>query len=86
VRVQPEEGRHEVTLYTRAGCGLCEEAKVALAAVRLEVEFAYREVDVDSDPELFARHRYDIPVIEVDGRKAFKHRVGRQALLDRLRR
>lgn len=80
------EGRHEVILYTRAGCGLCEEAKEAVAAARLEVAFAYREVDIDSDPELYARHRYDIPVIEVDGRKAFKHRVGAQALLERLRR
>jgi glutaredoxin len=81
-----QDGRHEVILYTRAGCGLCEEAKKALAAARLEVAFGYREIDIDSDPELFARHRYDIPVVEVDGCKAFKHRVAPQALLERLRR
>jgi glutaredoxin len=85
VHAQPE-GRHEVILYTRAGCGLCEEAKEALAVARLELAFAYREIDIDSDPELFARHRYDVPVVEVDGRKAFKHRVAPRALLERLRR
>lgn len=77
---------HEVVLYTRAGCGLCEDAKQAVAAARRQVAFVYREVDIDTDPGLFARHRYDIPVIEVDGRKAFKHRVDPGALVERLRR
>ena len=77
---------HEVVLYTRRGCGLCEHAKQAIASVRLEVEFGYREVDIDSDAALFAVHRYDIPVIEVDGHRAFKHRVEPAALRARLRR
>ena len=83
MHAQPE-GRHEVILYTRAGCGLCEEAKEALAAARLELAFAYREIDIDSDPELFARHRYDIPVVEVDGKRAFKYRVHPAALREKL--
>jgi glutaredoxin len=77
---------HEVVLYTRQGCGLCEHAKDAIAAARREVDFAYREVDIDSDAALFAAHRYDIPVIEIDGRRAFKHRVEPAALRERLRR
>ncbi len=77
---------HEVVLYTRQGCGLCEHAKDALAAARREIAFAYREVDIDSDAALFAAHRYDIPVIEIDGRRAFKHRVEPAALRERLRR
>lgn len=77
---------HEVVLYTRAGCGLCEHAKDAIALVRAQVEFAYREVDIDGDPALYAEHRYDIPVIEVDGRRAFKHRVDANALRERLLR
>ena len=77
---------HEVVLYTRKGCGLCEHAKVALAVARREIEFAYREVDIDSDAALYAAHRYDIPVIEIDGRRAFKHRVEPAALRERLLR
>ncbi|GAC1345256.1 MAG: hypothetical protein NVSMB23_21160 [Myxococcales bacterium] len=79
-------GGHEVVLYTRAGCCLCEDAKQAVAAARAQVAFTYREVDIDADPALFALHRYDIPVIEVDGRRAFKHRVAAAALVERLRR
>ena len=77
---------HEVVLYTREGCGLCEHAKEAIAAARRDIEFAYREVDIDSDAALLAVHRYDIPVIEIDGRRAFKHRVEPAALRERLRR
>ncbi len=74
----------QVVLYTRAGCGLCEVAKEVILAVRRDVDFIFREVDIDSDAELFEEHRYDIPVIEIDGRRAFKHRVDPQALKKKL--
>lgn len=74
----------QVVLYTRAGCGLCEVAKKVILAVRRDVDFVFREVDIDSDAELFEEHRYDIPVIEIDGRRAFKHRVDPQALKKKL--
>ena len=78
--------QHEVVLYTRPGCGLCAHARDAIAQARREVAFAYREVDIDSDPQLYQAHRYDIPVVEVDGHRAFKHRVAAEALVMRLRR
>jgi len=76
----------EVVLYTKAGCCLCDDAKEALALARARMEFSLREVDIESDPALFAAHRYDIPVIEIDGRRAFKHRVSADKLLERLSR
>ena len=77
---------HSVVLYTKSGCCLCDGAKDALALARRRVEFALHEVDIESDPAVFARHRYDIPVIEVDGRRAFKHRVTAEELVQRLSR
>jgi glutaredoxin len=77
---------HEVTLYTKSGCCLCDEAKEQIRAARERAEFAYREVDIDSDPALFERHRFDIPVVEVDGRRAFKHRLTADQLVARLAR
>ena len=76
----------EVVLYTKAGCCLCDDAKEALALARARMEFSLREVDIESDPALFAAHRYDIPAIEIDGRRAFKHRVSADKLLERLSR
>ena len=77
---------HQVILYTRPGCCLCDDAKAALALARREVEFELAEVDIDTDPALYEQHKFDIPVIEVDGRRAFKHRVAAAQLVERLRR
>jgi glutaredoxin len=76
----------DVVLYTKAGCCLCNDAKEALRVARAQVEFALREVDIESDPALYSAHRHDIPVIEIDGRRAFKHRVTARQLLERLSR
>jgi glutaredoxin len=76
----------EVVLYTRSGCCLCEDAKEALRTARAQVQFTVREVDIDSDPALYEAHRYDVPVIEIDGRRAFKHRVTPRQLVERLSR
>jgi glutaredoxin len=76
----------EVVLYTRSGCCLCDDAKEALRLARAQVQFTVREVDIDSDPALYEAHRFDIPVIEIDGRRAFKHRVTPRQLVERLSR
>jgi glutaredoxin len=75
---------HEITLYTKSGCCLCDDAKEQIRAARRRVDFAYREVDIESDPALFERHRFDVPVVEVDGRRAFKYRLSAEQLLARL--
>lgn len=59
----------EVTLYTRAGCHLCEEAEAALAT--LDVPHTLRTVDIESDDELFKRYLERIPVVAVDGEELF---------------
>jgi glutaredoxin len=60
---------HTVTLITRVGCHLCEQAEAVLRPMATELGFGYHEVDVDSDPELKARHSDDVPVILLDGRQ-----------------
>ncbi len=57
-----------VTLYTRPGCHLCDEAREAILALRGELApLELREVDIDSDDALHARYLERIPVVEVDG-------------------
>jgi glutaredoxin len=77
---------HEVVLFSKRDCPLCEHAKAEIRAARSRIEFAYREVDIEADPAIFETHRYDIPVVEVDGRRAFKHRLTAEALVARLSR
>ncbi len=75
-----------VTLYTRVGCHLCDVAKDVLDQVRRERPFELETVDVDTDPELVRLYGEEVPVVAVDGRKAFKYRVDAAALRERLDR
>ncbi len=68
-------GPRDVTLYTRPGCHLCEEAKAAIAPLLLEFGAVLREVNIDEDPVLKDRYGLDIPVIFIGSHKAAKHRV-----------
>lgn len=65
----------EVTLYTRAGCHLCDEAKAQLVPLLRQFGLALREVDVDTDSELAARFGEEVPVVLLNGRKVAKYRV-----------
>ncbi|HXU37416.1 MAG TPA: glutaredoxin family protein [Blastocatellia bacterium] len=76
----------EVTIYTRPGCHLCEEAKAAINASGCEGEFILKEVNIDDDPLLREQYGYDIPVIFINGVKAFKHRVDPREFKRKLRR
>ncbi len=69
-----------VTLYHAPGCHLCERAREAIALVRREREFALTEVDISGDPELEARYRELLPVVEIDGEQAFVFHVPPAAL------
>ena len=75
-----------VTLYTRVGCHLCDVAKGVLDDVRRERTFELAMVDVDTDPKLAERYGGEVPVVMVDGRKAFKFRVDPAAFRARLDR
>jgi glutaredoxin len=77
---------HQVVLYTRERCSLCEKAKAVILAVRREVEFEFREVDIGWSGDLYEDYKHDIPVIEVDGKRAFKYRVQASELKERLSR
>jgi glutaredoxin len=65
----------KVTIFSRPGCHLCEEAKAILLASSFASEFVLEEVNIDCDPVLREQYKYDIPVIFIDGVKAFKHKV-----------
>ena len=65
--------RLEVTIYTRRNCSLCDKAKTAIRQSGVEV--AIREVDIDDDPALHRRYSDHVPVIEIGGVEAFRHRI-----------
>jgi glutaredoxin len=65
----------EVTLYTRPGCHLCEEAKAQIAPLLRRCGAWLREVNIDADEVLRERYNVDVPVLFLGARKVAKHRV-----------
>ena len=75
---------HSVTLYHAEGCRLCDRARDTLEFVRSEVGFELTEVDITGVPELEALHREWLPVVEIDGARAFVYHIDEAALRRRL--
>jgi Glutaredoxin-like domain (DUF836) len=55
-----------------------------LEAVRADLGFELEEVDIAGDPDLEARYREWLPVVEIDGRRAFTYFVQPDALRRKL--
>ncbi len=74
-----------VTLYSRPGCHLCDEARERLEALRERgARFALREVDIEGDEELHRSLLELIPVVEVDGERACELLFDEDAVLARI--
>ena len=83
----------KLILYSRIDCSLCDEMKDTIRRVATKLPLDWEEINVDSSAELKDRFGDEVPVLFIDGRKAFKHRVtarqlerrvGRRALWTRL--
>jgi glutaredoxin len=74
-----------VTLYGRAGCHLCDEARAVVERVCAELGEAFDEVDIDTDPALLERFDEEVPVTFVDGRQHDFWRVDEARLRAALR-
>ncbi len=71
-------------LYTTGECSLCREMQSVLERVGREYPLIIREIDISSDPSLHARFADEVPVLFLDGRKAFKYRVSEATLRRKL--
>lgn len=77
---------HEVVLYSRKGCHLCEIVKESLAKLSRQTQFSWQEVDVDSNEALRRQFTDEVPVVFINGKKAFKYRMDEQDFLRKLSR
>ena len=71
----------DAVLYSRKECHLCDTVKETLTRVQGQADFGWREVDIDSDPGLRQKYNDQVPVVFIDGRKAFKYHVDTQEFL-----
>ncbi|PYX66609.1 MAG: glutaredoxin family protein [Acidobacteria bacterium] len=74
----------EVVVYSRKGCHLCEIVKEGLVKLERRGGFTWREIDVDSNEDLRRQFTDEVPVVFINGRKAFKYRMNEQDFLRKL--
>jgi len=76
----------KLVLYSRRDCCLCDEMKAAIRRVAATASFDFEEIDIDTRHELQDEYNEQVPVLFIDGRKAFKYRVTAEQLAKRLGR
>jgi glutaredoxin len=74
----------QVTLYTRAGCCLCDDAKRVVLQAQSRADFDFAEVDIDGDSDLQRLYNDEVPVVTINSHKAFKYKVDIKELLKKL--
>jgi glutaredoxin len=82
--MQPMSDARDVVVYSRKGCHLCEIVKETLGKLERRGGFHWREIDVDSDDELRRKFNDEVPVVFIDGHKAFKYRMDEREFLRKL--
>ena len=73
-----------VTLYSRPGCHLCDEARAALRNAREHAPFDVDEINIEDDDVLHARYLERIPVVAIDGEDLFEFFVDEESLMRRI--
>ena len=56
-----------VTVYSRHGCHLCEDAVKTLEGLRAELNFEIEVIYIDQNPDLEHLYSDQVPVIHIDG-------------------
>ncbi len=74
----------EVVLYTKPGCCLCDTVKAQLHRLKAAQPFELREVNILEDHAAYEKFQEEIPVVFIDGRKAFKYHLDEKDFLRRL--
>ena len=77
--------RHRLVLYSRIDCCLCDEMKTMIRQVAERTPLEFEEIDIDSSADLKQKYGEEVPVLFINGRKAFKYQVTARQLAARLK-
>lgn len=76
---------HRLVLYSRKDCSLCEDMKIIIRQVARKTPLTLEQIDVDTSAALRAKYGEEVPVLFINGRKAFKYRLTAIELARRLK-
>lgn len=75
-----------VEILSKPDCHLCHVAKARLQELQASHRFVLREVDITTRTDLLERYQEEVPVVFINGRKAFKYHVDPKQFVRALRR
>jgi len=74
----------EVVVYSKPGCCLCDDVKEKLEVLQATHPFRLRVVNILEDPSSNQKFQEEIPVVFINGRKAFKFFLDEEKFLKKL--
>ena len=74
----------EVLVYSKPGCCLCDDVKETLEVLLASHAFTLRVVNILDDPEAYQKFKEEIPVVFINGKKAFKYYLNEEQFLKKL--
>ncbi len=74
----------DIVVYSKPDCCLCDEVKAQLRKLQERYAFEWREINILDDPAAHEEFKEEIPVVFIDGRKAFKYYLDESKFLRRL--
>ena len=69
-----------LTVYSKPGCHLCEEALRVLTHHQAQTPFTLEEINIQNDPALLAEYGEQIPVVLLNGKFLFEYTVDQDRL------
>ncbi len=73
-----------LTVYSRPGCHLCEDAVQGLRRMQGEIDFELLELDISADESLHRAYFDRIPVISLEGEELCEYFLQEAVVRERL--
>ena len=70
-----ENRKIKVEIYSKYDCHLCDVVKATILKVKQDVEFELHEIDIKTEGSVFEEYKEQIPVVFINGEKAFKYKL-----------
>ena len=74
----------KLQFYTKSDCALCDEAKESLESLAAQFPIQIEEIDITANLGLFTKYKEIIPVLELEGKRLFVHRINVKTLKRKL--
>ncbi len=70
-----------LSFYTKEDCHLCEVAFEIVKQAAKKIKFSLETIDITQSDDLMMKYGIEVPVIEINGKIEFKHKINEKDLI-----